>query len=86
VKLNKKKGYVMERIVLKVDEHVAKAWRKAPAAKRKALNNEINIRMGRELLEYDKEGFLQYLNQLRDQMTERGLTQEILDDILKEDA
>lgn len=76
----------MERIVLKVDERVAKAWRKAPAEKKRALNNEINIRMSRELLDYDKEGFLQYLNQLREKMAERGLTQEILDDILKEDA
>lgn len=42
--------------------------------------------MSKELFAYDKEGFIQYLNQLRSNMADRGLTQEILDDILKDEA
>ena len=76
----------MERIVLEVDERVAKAWREAPSEKRKDIANKINVRISKELFEYDKEGFIQYLDQLRSEMAERGLTQEILDDILKDDA
>jgi hypothetical protein len=75
----------MERIVLEVDDRVAKAWREAPSDKRRDITNKINIRMGKELFEYDKGGFVKYLDQLRDTMEERGLTQEILDDILKDE-
>ena len=76
----------MERIVLEVDEKVAKAWRDAPSAKRRDITNKMNIRISKELFEYDKEGFIKYLDQLQDKMEERGLTQEILDDILKDEA
>jgi len=75
----------MERIVLEVDDRVAKAWRDAPSDKRRDITNKINLRIGKELFEYDKDGFLKYLDQLRGTMAERGITQEILDDILKDD-
>jgi len=72
----------MERIVLEVDDSVAKAWRDAPSDKRRNITNKINLRISKELFDYDKESFNQYLDQLRDNMAERGLTQEILDGIL----
>jgi hypothetical protein len=75
----------MERIVLEVDDRVAKAWREAPSAKRKDIANKVNVRISKELFEYDKEGFIQYLDQLRNDMAERGLTQDMLDDILKDE-
>jgi hypothetical protein len=75
----------MERIVLEVDDRVAKAWRDAPADKKKDITNKVNIRIGKELFDYDKNSFTQYLDQLRGTMEERGLTQEILDDILKDE-
>jgi len=71
---------------LEVDDRVAKAWKEAPADKRKAIANKMNIRITRELFDYDKETFMQYLEQLRNNMAERGLTQEILDDILKDES
>jgi hypothetical protein len=40
----------MERIVLEVDEKVAKAWREAPSEKRRGIANKINVRIGKELL------------------------------------
>jgi hypothetical protein len=76
----------MEKIALEVDDLVAKAWKEAPAEKRRDIANKMNIRITRELFEYDKEGFMQYLEQLRNNMAERGLTQEILDDILKDES
>ena len=76
----------MERIVLEVDDRVARAWREAPSEKKKDIANKINIRIGKELFDYDKEGFIQFLDQLRNDIADRGLTQEILDDILKDDS
>jgi len=75
----------MERIELEVDDKVAKAWKAAPDNKKRDIANKINIRIGKELFDYDKDGFKLYLEQLRDNMAERGLTQEILDDILKDE-
>jgi len=76
----------MEKIALEVDDRVAKAWKEAPAEKRRDIENKINIRITKELFDYDKEAFLQYLDQLHNNMAERGLTQEILDDILKDES
>ena len=76
----------MEKIALEVDDRVAKAWKEAPAEKRRDIENKINIRITRELFDYDKEAFMQYLDQLHNNMAERGLTQEILDDILKDES
>jgi hypothetical protein len=76
----------MERIVLEVDDKVAKAWREAPSDKRKNIAAKININISKELFEYDKDSFVKYLDQLRNEMAERGLTQEILDDILKNES
>jgi hypothetical protein len=74
----------MEKIVLEVDDRVAKAWREASSEKRKEINNKISVRIGKELFIYSKEDFRQYLDELRNKMAERGLTQETLDEILNE--
>ena len=74
----------MEKIVLEVDDRVAKAWREAPSEKRKEINSKISVRIGKELFTYSKEDFLLYLNELRDKMAERGLTEETLEEILNE--
>lgn len=74
----------MEKIVLEVDDRVAKAWRQASSEKRKEINNKISVRIGKELFIYSKEDFRQYLDELRNKMAERGLTQETLDEILNE--
>ena len=61
----------MERIVLEVDDRIAKAWREASLEKRKEINNKISVRIGKELFAYSKEDFQLYLNELRNKMTER---------------
>jgi len=73
-------------LVFEVDDRAARAWHEAPSEKRREITNKVNIRIGKELFEYDKESFVQYLDQLRDKMAERGLTQELLDDMLKDEA
>jgi hypothetical protein len=75
----------MERIVIEVPANVAKAWRKASDKKRVTLENEVSARIGKELLKDSKEEYLQYINNLQKTMKERGLTQEVLDDILRDE-
>jgi hypothetical protein len=75
----------MERIVIEVSPNVARAWRNAPENKRKMLGNEVSMRIGKELLKGSKEEYVQYIRELQQSMKERGLTQEILDEILHED-
>ncbi len=74
----------MERIVLEVDDRLAKAWWNASLEKRKEINNKMSVRIGKELFEYSKDDFRLYLNELRSKMAERGLTEETLDEILNE--
>lgn len=75
----------MERIVIEVSPNVARAWRKASVDKRKRLGNEVSVRIGKELLKGSKEEYLRYISELQQTMKERGLTQEILNEILNED-
>lgn len=74
----------MERIVIEVSPNVARAWRNAPEDKRKMLGNEVSVRIGKALLEGSKEDYLRYIRELQQTMQERGLTEEILDEILNE--
>ncbi len=74
----------MDRIVMEVPANVAKAWRKASEKKRLTLENEVSARIGKELLKDSKEEYHQYINSLQKTMKERGLTQEVLDDILRD--
>jgi outer membrane protein TolC len=75
----------MEKIVLEVDDKIAKLWRNISVEKKKVLANQINIILAEQLFEYDESSFRQYLDQLRDAMKERGLTQQALNDILKDE-
>jgi hypothetical protein len=74
----------MERIVIEVEPSIALAWRRLSASRRKDITNRVGVCIGKEVLENSKEEYLAYLTDLRTKMAERGLTQEILDDILNE--
>jgi len=74
----------MERIVIEVDEAVAKKWRLSSQKRRNRISQRINLTMARELTE-SKEDFIQYLNEIRSKMKERGLTEELLQEILNDE-
>lgn len=79
----------MERIVIEVDERLAKAWRKASDKKKREIGNKFNISLAKELMnpsmnKADKE-YLEFLNELREEMSAKGLTQEELDEILNDE-
>ncbi len=75
----------MEHIVIEVDEATARNWKSASYQKRKTISHEVSVRINKELMKDRKEDFLQYIAELRNKMKERGLTQEILDEILKDE-
>ena len=74
----------MERIVIEVDDATAKKWRLLSQKGRNRVSQQVNITLAKELAD-SKEDFLQYLNELRSTMKERGLTEEILAEILKDE-
>jgi hypothetical protein len=74
----------MERIVIEVDDATAKKWRLSSQKRRDRVSQRVNITLAKELAD-SKEDFLQYLDELRSTMKERGLTEEILEDILKDE-
>ncbi len=75
----------MERIVIEVSPNVARAWRNLPEDERRKLSNEVSVRVGKQLLKGSREEYLKFIDELQTKMQERGLTQEILDEILNED-
>lgn len=75
----------MERIVIEVDEKLARSWRLAQEEQRQKITNIINVLLAREMYqEGTLEDYQDFLKQLRAQMKEKGLTQEELDQILND--
>jgi hypothetical protein len=81
----------MERIVIEVDKRLAKAWRRASDKKRKEIGNKFNISLAKELIDAslgkkdkDSQEYLEYLSELREEMSAKGLTSEELDEILRD--
>lgn len=74
----------MERIVIEVDDDTAKKWRLSSQKRKNKVSQQVNITLAKELAD-SKEDFLRYLDELRTKMKERGLTEEILEKILKDE-
>ena len=75
----------MERIVIEVDEAVARKWRLASQQIKTRVARRINAELAAELTE-SKKDFIQFLDETGTVMQSRGLTETILDDILRDDA
>jgi hypothetical protein len=75
----------MERIVLEVDDNVAKAWNAASFKLKKEIGDIMNKQIATIIDKKEDKDILQFLNELREEMAKKGLTQEILDDILKDE-
>jgi hypothetical protein len=82
----------MDRIVIEVDDKLAKAWRKASDKKKKVISNKFNISLAKELValssdepQKDSLEYIEFLDNLRKEMSAKGLTQEELDEILNDE-
>ena len=75
----------MERIVLEVDEATARKWHSASRKLKAELSRFIEQQISVIMDTKSKADSIQYFNELRENMAQKGLTQEILDDILKDE-
>ena len=75
----------MEKIVLEVDDNVAKAWRTASVKLKREIGGLMNKQIAAIIDQKEEKDIIRFLNELRQEMAEKGLTQEILDDILKDE-
>ena len=75
----------METIVIEVDDRVAEAWRNAPEAAKEAIRNKINVSLARELMKDSTQDYTSFLLSLRSEMSSAGLTQEELDNIIRDE-
>jgi len=75
---------VMERIVLEVDDKVAKNWRYSSETKRQEVNNTINKMLQIAFDRKKDTDFIQFVKEVQDKAAERGLTEDILNDILND--
>ena len=75
----------MDKIAFELDERVAKAWKESTVEKRKDIKNKIKTILTEEFFDNDKQAFIRYLAQRPDSTAKRTLTQEVLDEILKDE-
>ena len=62
----------------------AKKWRAFSRKRREEISQEIEIRLAKKLMANSKEDFIAFLDEVGETMRQRGLTEEILNHILKE--
>ncbi len=75
----------MERIILEVKPETAKKWRSSSSRLRKALIKLIEEQLDDVFKNQKETDSIRYFEELRNEMAEKGLTQEILDDILNDE-
>ncbi|MCF8360457.1 MAG: hypothetical protein K9H26_17020 [Prolixibacteraceae bacterium] len=75
----------MERIVLEVDDSIARKWRSSSYKLRSKLNKFIGNQIGELLDKSESEDTVRFFNELRVEMEDKGLTQEKLDEILRDE-
>jgi hypothetical protein len=74
----------MERIILEVDDQVAKNWRYSSEKKRQEVTNTINVLLQMAFKRNEDGDFIQFIKEVQNKAIERGLTEDILNDILNE--
>lgn len=74
----------MERIVIEVDDATGKKWELTPAKFKKYISEKISESISKILDDNRKENFLAYLDEIGEKIKQRGLTEEALNDILKD--
>lgn len=72
----------MEKISIEVRADLAKAWEGSSPDFKKEISGLIEGQIRQALGQGNKEKVLEYLASIKEKMNSRGLTQDILDDIL----
>jgi hypothetical protein len=74
----------MQRIILEVDEQVAKAWRYSSEKKRLKVNEAISKILKSAFSLKKDDDFIDFVKDVQNKAKTRGLTEDILNDILNE--
>ncbi len=74
----------MERIILEVDDQVAKNWRFSSEKKRQQVSNTINAMLQTAFKKNEEADFIQFVKEFQEKAAERGLTEDLLNNILNE--
>jgi hypothetical protein len=75
----------MDRIVIEVDPVTASKWFTASAKLRSEIGKYMNDQIVAIIDKKEDIDIIQFLNELRQEMKQKGLTQEILNDILRDE-
>jgi hypothetical protein len=75
----------MERIVLEVDEQIAKAWRNTSAKLRTQISKNLENILSDSLSKTHKENFELLLQDARREASANGLTEEVLAQLLNDE-
>ncbi|PSL26223.1 hypothetical protein [Dyadobacter jiangsuensis] len=72
----------MERIVLEVNDELARAWRNAPAQFREKLEKDLENQILEKIRQAERENFFQLLDDVREEARQNGLTHDKLESLL----
>jgi len=75
----------MERIVIEVDEATAKKWRVASSKFKKVISEKFAADVDFVMENYKNENFFEALDEIGNRLAKRGLTEEIVNEILNSD-
>jgi hypothetical protein len=75
----------MERIIIDVQAATAAKWRTASFQLKREIGSLMDKQISTIMDKREEKDILPFLNELRAEMMEKGLTQDILDDILKDE-
>ena len=75
----------MERIVLEVNDELARAWRNAPPHFREQLEKYLENQILERMRQASRGDFFQFLDDIREEARQNGLTHDKLDDLLNGD-
>lgn len=75
----------MERIVLEVNDELARAWRMAPRQFRERLEKDLESEILEKIRQAERENFFQLLQEVREEAWQNGLTHDKLESLLNDD-
>ena len=75
----------MSRIIIEVDDRVAKAFQNANPERKKQVNDIINMWLKKAINDATSDDYKKTLDEMSDEAEKNGLTPEILEQLLKQD-
>jgi FKBP-type peptidyl-prolyl cis-trans isomerase (trigger factor) len=75
----------MERIVLEVNDELARAWRNAPVQFRERVEKDLENQILEKIRQAEQENLFRFLDEVREEALHNGLTHDKLETLLNGD-